>query len=198
MNAFVTAALPLAAEAGGEESSSFIVSPNVGLMIWTLITFFIVLFVLRKFAFPKIQEVLDKRRELIEGSIDHAEQVRKEADELLAEYRERLSEARVQAEEIVARSRRASEAAEAESVAAGKRTREELLEQTRREIEVETQRALQEIRREVASLTILATEKVTRKSLTPEDQKRLVEEALSEVDFSALAGSGAASGNGKG
>ncbi len=64
------------------------------------------------------------------------------------------------------------------------------MERTRREIEAETRRAIQEIRTEVADLTVLATEKVTRKTLTDDDQRRLVEEALSELDFSALAPSG--------
>jgi F-type H+-transporting ATPase subunit b len=59
---------------------------------------------------------------------------------------------------------------------------------TRRDIEAETRRALEEIRKEVADLTLIATEKVTRKSLTPDDHRRLIEEALGEVDFSALAG----------
>jgi F-type H+-transporting ATPase subunit b len=63
-----------------------------------------------------------------------------------------------------------------------------MLEATKREIEAETRRAIQDIRNEVAELTILATEKITRKTLTEDDQKRLVEEALSELDFSALAG----------
>jgi F-type H+-transporting ATPase subunit b len=62
------------------------------------------------------------------------------------------------------------------------------MDQTRREIEAETRRAIQQIRSEVADLTIAATEKVTRKSLDADDQKRLVEEALSELDFAALSG----------
>ena len=61
------------------------------------------------------------------------------------------------------------------------------MEQTRRDIEAETRRAIQEIRAEVADLTVMATEKVTRKSLTGEDHKRLVEEALAELDFASLA-----------
>jgi F-type H+-transporting ATPase subunit b len=167
---------------------SFLVSPNVGLMIWTLVVFGISLFVLGKFAFPRIQEALDKRQHAIEDSIDHAEQIRKQADELLDEYRERLKDARQQAEEIIARAEKAAETREGEAVAEAKRRREELLEQARRDIAQETRRAIQEIRREVADLTILATEKVTRKTLTEDDQKRLVEEALSELDFTALSG----------
>ena len=80
---------------------SFLISPNVGLMVWTLLLFGISLYVLAKLAFPRISAALDKRQQAIEDSIDHAERIRAEADELLAEYRERLKEARQQAEEIV-------------------------------------------------------------------------------------------------
>ena len=105
-----------------------------------------------------------------------------------AEYRERLKEAREQAEDIVSRARKASDAAIAEAAADGKAKREELVAAARKDIEAETKRALEQIRKEVADLTVLATEKVTRKSLDDADHRRLVEEALSEVDFSALAG----------
>jgi F-type H+-transporting ATPase subunit b len=72
--------------------------------------------------------------------------------------------------------------------------REELMEQTRRDIEQETRRAIDQIRREVADLTVLATEKVTRKSLDDDDHRRLIDEALSEFDFEALAGTGTGGG----
>jgi F-type H+-transporting ATPase subunit b len=185
MTAAVTNGLVLAAESGG---GSFLVTPDIGLMIWTLLVFLISLYLLGKFAFPRIQEALDKRQRAIEESIDAAERTRREADEILAEYRERLAEARNQADEIVARARKTGEASEAESLADARRKREEMLEQTRREIQAETSRAIQEIRKEVADLTVLATEKVTRKTLDEADQKRLVEEALSELDFATLAG----------
>ena len=184
--------VPLAAEAAehGEESGgSFLVSPGLGLMIWTLVLFLITMWVLSKVAFPKIQEALDKRAAAISESIDAAERQRKESDELLAEYRARLAEAREQADDIMVRARKSAETAEAEAAAAGKEKREELVTAAKRDIEAETRRSLDQIRQEVADLTVLATERVTRKSLTGEDQKRLVEEALSEVDFSTLSGS---------
>jgi F-type H+-transporting ATPase subunit b len=184
--------VPLAAEAAehGEESGgSFLVSPGLGLMIWTLVLFLITMWVLSKVAFPKIQEALDKRAKAISESIDAAERQRKESDELLAEYRARLAEAREQADDIMVRARKSAETAEAEAAAAGKEKREELVAAAKRDIEAETRRSLDQIRQEVADLTVLATERVTRKSLTDEDQKRLVEEALSEVDFSSLSGS---------
>jgi F-type H+-transporting ATPase subunit b len=177
---------PLAATSAQDKSSNFLVSPNVGLMIWTLLAFLVTFFLLRKLAFPRISEALEKRQHLIEESIDTAQRTKAEADEILAEYRERLKEARVQAEEIVARARKAGEATERQSLEDAKASREELLEQTRRDIEAETRRAIQEIRREVADLTVAATERVTRKTLNEDDQRRLVEEALSELDFTAL------------
>src|SRR5918912_703406 len=137
------------AQSAEDQSSNFLVSPNVGLMIWTLLAFIVAMLVLRKYAWPAITNALDKRQRAIEESIDVAERTRSEAQELLQEYRERLREARTQAE---------------------------------------TRRAIQEIRNEVADLTVLATEKVTRKSLDDADQRRLVEEALNELDFSALSG----------
>jgi F-type H+-transporting ATPase subunit b len=175
-----------AAEAADDGGGSFLVSPNVGLMVWTLVLFGVSLFILWKVAFPRIAEALDRRQKAIEDAIDTADRTRREADELLAEYRERLTAARQQADEIVARARKAAEQAEADAVTHGKQRREELLEQARKDIETETRRAIQEIRAEVADLTILATEKVTRKTLTTEDQRRLVEEAVAELDFAAL------------
>ena len=179
--------LALAAEEEG--GGSFLVSPGLGLMIWTLIAFLVSFYILKRAAYPRIQQALEKRANAVAESIDAAKRTREEADHLLQEYRERLREAREQADDIVHRARQASERLQEESKVEARGQREEMMEQTRREIEQETRRALGEIRREVADLTIAATEKVTRKSLDADDQKKLVEEALQEVDFSTLAGS---------
>jgi F-type H+-transporting ATPase subunit b len=182
----VVTILAVESAAGEEEGGSFLVTPNVGLMIWTLIAFGLTLLILYKLAFPRIVAALDRRQRAIEESIDTAERTRREAEQLLAEYRERLGEARRQAEDIVMRARRAGEQHEAETIARAREQRDELLAQARRDIQQEVRRAVGEIRREVADLTVLAAEKVTRKSLTPEDQRRLVDEALQEVDFDRL------------
>jgi F-type H+-transporting ATPase subunit b len=175
-------------------SGNFLVQPGLGVMIWTLIAFGVSLLILRKLAFPRIAEALDKRRRAIVESIDAAERTRTEADKLLQEYRERLREAREQADDIVARSRKAAEKLQDEAKVDATKKREELMEQTRRDIEQETRRAIDQIRREVADLTVLATEKVTRKSLDDEDHRRLIDEALSEFDFEALSSGAAGSG----
>src|SRR3954463_1712805 len=171
-----------------EDSGNFLVTPSVGIMLWTLIAFGLTYWLLAKLAFPRIAEALDKRQRAIEESIEAADRTKQEADKLLAEYRERLGEGGEQAEEIVMRARKAAEATQKESLEHARVQREELMDQTRRDIEAETRRAIGEIRSEVADLTVMATEKVTRKTLDEGDQRRLVEEALAELDFEALAG----------
>jgi F-type H+-transporting ATPase subunit b len=191
--ATIATVLPVAAEedAGG----SFLVQPGIGLMIWTLVAFGITMWVLGRFAFPKISEALEERAQKIAKNIEESERQRQEADEVLAEYRERLKEAREQAEDIVARAKRAGDNARSEATEEGRAKRDELIAAARKDIEAETRRSLEQIRKEVADLTVLATEKVARKTLSEDDQKRLVEEALSEVDFSALSGETAGSRN---
>jgi F-type H+-transporting ATPase subunit b len=180
--------IAITAASSSDSGGSFLVKPGIGLMVWTLVVFGISMWLLAKLAFPRISEALDKRQRAIEESIDAAERTKTEAEQLLVEYRERLTEARQQADEIVSRAKKAGDVNERESLERAKEARDEMLEQTRRDIEAETRRAIQEIRKEVADLTVAATEKVTRKTLTEADQKRLVEEALAELDFNALAG----------
>src|SRR4051794_32694272 len=115
-----------AADSGG----SFLVSPNVGLMIWTLVVFGLSMWFLGKYAFPRIQEALDKRQRAIEESLDTAERARRDAAELLSEYRERLAAARDQADDIVSRARKAGAAHAAQALARANRARGVMAEQT--------------------------------------------------------------------
>jgi F-type H+-transporting ATPase subunit b len=173
-------AIPLAS------SGSFLITPNVGLMIWTIVVFLIALFILRKWVFPLIGEALDKRAKTIDGDIDAAADLRQEADKVLEEYRERLKEARVEAEGIKERADKTAKSHEQEARDRAQEILAEGAKRAEREIDAATKRALDDIRREVADLTIMATEKVVRKTLNDSDQRRLVEEALSEIDLSGL------------
>jgi F-type H+-transporting ATPase subunit b len=184
----ITGVLVLAATEGEESGGSFLVTPGLGLMIWTVAAFLFTMFVLSKAAFPKIREMLEERAAKINSDLDAAAKQREEADGLLEEYRARLKEAREQADDIVARAKKTGESAKSDSIEEGRAKREELVAAAKKDIEAETRRSLEQIRKEIADLTVLATERVTRKSLTDDDQKRLVEEALGEVDFSALSG----------
>jgi F-type H+-transporting ATPase subunit b len=167
-------------------SGGFLIEPGIGLMVWTLLVFGATMFLLSKLAFPRISDALGRRQKAIEESIDSAERTREEAQKLLAEYRARLQEARAQSDEIVQHARQAAEGHEREAKEGAREIAAEAARRAQREIEAATQRALGELRKEVADLTIMATEKVTRKTLDDADQKRLVEEALGELDFSGL------------
>src|ERR1700676_3202218 len=157
-------------------SRSFLITPNVGLMVWTIVVFAISLFILSRAVFPRIGEALDKRAKSIDGEIDAAQELRQEADKILAEYRERLKEARAQSEEILQRGRQTAEAHEHEARGAGRELLAEAAKRAEREIEAATQRAIGDLRKEVADLTVMATEKVTRKPLDADDQRGRGEE----------------------
>jgi F-type H+-transporting ATPase subunit b len=186
MSAIATLPSVLAASAGEDEGGSFLVSPDLGLMLWTLLVFGISMFLLSKFAFPRIATALDERQRKITDSIDAAERERAEAEQLAADYREQLQKARAESEEIIARARRSADQHLADSKEAAKKQREEILDQAKSDIAAETRRAVGELRVQVATLTVEATAKVTRKSLTDDEQRRLLDEALGEIDFSQL------------
>ena len=157
-----------------------------GLMIWTVIAFLITLFVLKKYAFGPIQQMIDERRERIRRSLEEADDARDEARRLLQEHRELIGQARGQAEHILTEARRVAEAQRQRVKDETEADRKRRLEETQRQIEAETQRALQQIRAEVAELTLVATAKVTGKVLDDSDHRRLIEDAIKELDFSAL------------
>src|ERR687884_914605 len=167
-------------------ASNALIKVTPGLMIWTIVAFLITLFVLRRWAFGPIQKTIDERRQRIEQSIHDAEEARNEARRLLEEHRSLIGQARGQAEEILAEARRVAEAQRERVKEETEADRQRRLEETRRQIEAETQRALGQIRSEVAELTLVAASKVTGKVLDDEDHRRLIEEAVSGLDFSVL------------
>jgi F-type H+-transporting ATPase subunit b len=165
-----------------------LIDVTVGLMIWTLVCFGITFFVLKRFAFGPIQRLIDERRQRIRESLEEADRARDEARRLLDEHRKLMNEARGQAEEILVEARRVADSQR-------ERLREELegerqrrLEDTRRQVEAETRRALEQIRTEVAELTVIATTRVAGKVLTDKDHRRLIDDAIKELDFSVLEG----------
>jgi F-type H+-transporting ATPase subunit b len=163
-----------------------LISPIPGLMIWTLISFAITFFVLRRYAFGPIQQVIDQRRDRIRESLTEADKARDEARSLLEEHRKLMQEARSQAEEILAEARRVADAQRERVKHEAEEDRQRRLEETRRQIEAETHRALGEIRREVAELALVAAEKVTAGALDEKAHRKLIDDAIKEIDFSRL------------
>ena len=172
----------------GEDGGSGLIEVVPGLMIWTLVCFAIAFFVLRKYAFGPIQRTIDERRERIRQAVDEADNARNEARELLEQNRAILAQARSEAADILAEARKVGDAQIDRAKQEAESERQRRLEDTRKQIEAETTRALGQIRSEVADLTLEATARVVGKVLDTADQKRLVDEAVEGLDFSALEG----------
>jgi F-type H+-transporting ATPase subunit b len=170
-------------------ASNPLIQVTPGLMIWTIVCFLVVLFVLKRYAFGPVQQMIDTRRERIQSAIDEADHARAEARELLEEHKKLIGQAKSEAEEILSEARRVAEAQRERVKVETEEDRQRRLEETRRQIEQATQQALGQIRDEVGKLSLLAAEKITRKSLTGDDQQRLIDEALAEIDFTQLEGS---------
>jgi F-type H+-transporting ATPase subunit b len=169
-------------------ASNPLIQATPGLMIWTIVCFLVVLFVLKRYAFGPIQQMIDARRERIEQAINEADQAREEARHLLEEHRKLIAQAKSESEEILAEARKVGDAQRERVRAETEEDRQRRLEETRRQIEQATAQALGQIRDEVGKLSLLAAEKITRKSLDKADQQRLIDEALAEIDFSQLEG----------
>jgi F-type H+-transporting ATPase subunit b len=157
-----------------------------GLMIWTIVSFLITLFVLKRYAFGPVQKLIDDRRDRIRQSIEEADRAREEARSLLDEHRALIAQAKSEAEQILSEARQVGDAQSDRMRKELEEDRQRRLDETVRQIDQAKVQALGELKREVASLAVLAAEKVTRKTLTDQDQTRLIDEALAEIDFSQL------------
>jgi F-type H+-transporting ATPase subunit b len=154
-----------------------------GLMIWTVVMFFITLYILKRYVFGPLAAAIEKRRTQIEHSIQEAESNRDEAVRLLDEYRTQLVTARKEADELRDRGRRDGERERASIVTSAEGQRDRILTDTQQQVEAQSQAALASVRDDVASIALAAAEKVTRKTLTDDDHRRLVEDALKEIDL---------------
>jgi F-type H+-transporting ATPase subunit b len=172
--------------AQAEEGGSGLIEVVPGLMIWTLICFAITFYVLKRFAFGPIQRTIDERRERIRKAVDEADQARNEARDLLEQHRAMIAQGKGEAAEILADARRVADSQIERVKQEAEAERQRRLEDTHRQIAAETKRSLDLIRAEVADLTLQATARVTGKVLDAEDQRRLIDEAIAELDFSVL------------
>ena len=159
-----------------------LVQPDPGLYIWTIATFLILLWLLAKFAWRPLLAALEGRQETIRKSLEEAQQARQELERLNVESRKILAEARVHADSIVSQTR--SDAArlrdelkqKAQGEAAG------IIKNAERQIEMETQRALQQIRNEAVDLSITIASKLLERNVSKEDNERLIEETFKQIE----------------
>jgi F-type H+-transporting ATPase subunit b len=170
----------------GLVASNPLIQVRLGLMVWTIVCFAITFWVLKRVAFKRIQQAIDERRDRIRRALDEADKARAEARKLLEEHRALIDQARGQAEQILGEARKVADSQRQRVKEETEADRQRRLEETKRQIEAETHRALEQIRAEVAELTLVATTKVTGKVLDDADHRRLIEDAIKDLDFSVL------------
>jgi F-type H+-transporting ATPase subunit b len=170
-----------------EEDEGSLIDVVPGLMVWTIITFVLVLFVLRRVAFGPIQRLIDQRRDRIREALDEADKARGEARELREQTRKEREQAKADREQILDEARRQSQRLAEQARERADADLKEALEKNREELAAENQRLREQIRRDVVELTLYASEKVTGKVLDQDDQRRLIEETVEEADVRRLA-----------
>jgi F-type H+-transporting ATPase subunit b len=159
-----------------------LVQPDPGLFIWTIVTFLVLLALLAKFAWRPLLAALESRQSAIRKSLDDAQQARQELERLNQESTQILNRARVEADQIIGRSRADAERLREEMKVKARAEADAIVKNAERQIQLETQRALQQIRTEVVDLSVMIASKLIRKNLTREDDERLIEEALKQVE----------------
>ncbi len=162
-----------------EPASPFTI--NGGLIFWTLVIFGLLLFVLAKTAYPAVLRAVEEREARITEQLDQAAAANAEAQKLLAGYQSQLSGAKEQAAQIIQTARTDGEKLREEIVAKGRAEQEELLERARREIAMEKDRAVAELRREAVELSIAAASKVIEKNLDTAADRKLVTDYLASL-----------------
>jgi F-type H+-transporting ATPase subunit b len=170
-----------------EEEEGSLIDVVPGLMVWTIITFLIVLFVLRRYAFGPIQRLIDQRRDRIREALDEADKARTEARELRELTAKEREQAKLDREQILDDARRQSQRLVEQARERADADLKEQLEKNREELAAENTRLREQIRRDVVELTLFAAEKVTGKVLDEDDQRRLIDETIGEVDVKRLA-----------
>jgi F-type H+-transporting ATPase subunit b len=181
--------LPLQAE-NGDDGGNPLLEASPGLMIWTLVIFGITLFILKRYVFGPVGQAIEKRRAEIAQSIEEAERSRDEATALLEDYHTRLAEARREADSLREQGRKEGERQGQEVLTQAHAQRERMLSDAETQISAEARSAASGLRDQVATLALLAAEKVSRRSLSDDDHRRLIEEAIEEADLSSVATNG--------
>jgi len=159
-----------------------LVQPDPGLFIWTIITFLVLLALLAKFAWRPLLSALESRQDSIRRSLDDAQKAKQELERLHAESAEIIRQSRVEADAIVSRSRGDAERLREEMKVKARAEAEAIVKNAERQIQLETGRALQQIRREAVDLSVMIASKLIQRNLTKEDNERLIDEALSQVE----------------
>jgi F-type H+-transporting ATPase subunit b len=158
-----------------------LVQPDPGLFIWTILVFLVLLFALAKFAWRPLLAALESRQDSIKKALADAAQAKKELEQLHEQSAQIIREARVEAESIIGKSRADAERLRAEMKEKAKAEADAVVKNAERQIQLETTRALQQIRAEAVDLSVMIASKIIQRNLSKEDNERLIEDALKQV-----------------
>jgi F-type H+-transporting ATPase subunit b len=181
LSASALAAAPLLAQEQEAHESVNLLSPNTGLMFWTLIIFVVLLFILARFAFKPLTAAVEAREQRLEAAIREAEENRQKASQLLADQTKALDAARAEAQRVIAEGRVTGEKLRNEMLEQTKHQQHELLERARAEIDTERKRAIADLRREAVELALAGASKVIERNLDDQTNRKLVESFLATV-----------------
>jgi F-type H+-transporting ATPase subunit b len=159
-----------------------LVQLDPGLFIWTIVTFLVLLGLLAKFAWGPLLAALEARQTAIRKSLDDADQAKRELERLNAESGHIINRARVEADAIITQSRADGERLREEIRAKARTEADHIVKNAERQIQLETSRALEQIRREAVELSVMIASKIIQRNLTREDNERLIDEALKQVE----------------
>jgi F-type H+-transporting ATPase subunit b len=163
-----------------------LVQPDPGLYIWTILTFLILVGLLAKFAWKPLLEALDNRQQSIRKALDDARRAKQELEGIHRESAKLLAQARSEAAEIVSRSRSDADRFREEMKDKARGEAATLLRNAERQIELETTRALQQIRQEAVDLSVGIASKILQRNVSREDNERLIEETFKQLEASRL------------
>lgn len=158
--------------------------PEPGLLIWTAISFGVFLLLMWKVALGPLLNILDRRRETIEENLKKAEEAREEAEKLFAEYQRKLDEAKREAQAIIQEGRELGEKLKTEIVEEARREAEAIREKTLRSLELEREKAIQELRDKAAELSVEIASRILKRTISVEENMEIIQDALKEVSKS--------------
>lgn len=159
-----------------------LVQPDPGLFIWTILTFLVLVALLARFAWRPLMEALDRRQAGIARSLEDARRAQQELERLQRESAQMMANARAEAEAIVSRSRSDAEALREELKQKARAEAAAIVKNAERQIQLETARAVQQIRQEAVDLSVAIASKILRRQVSKEDNEGLIEETLKQVE----------------
>jgi F-type H+-transporting ATPase subunit b len=171
-----------ASEAGRSAGGSALITPRIGLIFWTTITFVLLVFLLRRVAWKPLLGAIEERERSVREALEQSKREREEAAALLAQHHELLREARRERAEAAAAGQKDAERLKAEIPEEAKRQRESIVKQTTSQVEATLRQARGELREVAADLAIRAASKLLARNLDDAAQRKLVEDYLSDLD----------------